>query len=234
MKGFSSFKKVFSITVLGLVLIAVSTNSLAAPLPLGKLRNSTEECEVWDYCIKGNVKTQRLPDDYVPWWVDSVEEVPKETSDNTTPHVGKLRNNSEECEVWDYYIKDNVKVQRLPDDYIIPWEDDKVVTPSSSSQEFNEELSGTEMEERFRLRDDLRYWKVWLKNEGTNDIIFSVSKGKDTKPIYLDKCGKGTWVMSSEKKEKVGTYYANYTSGKAEMKGRTACRIATTLEELDL
>ena len=231
MKGYIKFKKVFSITLLGLVLIAVSTNSFAAPL--GSLRNNSKECKIWDYYIKDNVKVQRVPDDYIPWWVDNVDETLKETSDKKTPHAGKLRNNSKECEIWDYYIKDNVKVQRVPDDYI-PWEDDKVVTPSSSRQEFSVDLSGTEMSERFRLREYLRYWKVWLKNEGANDIIFSVSKGKDTKPIYLDEYGKGTWIISSEREEEVGTYYANYTSGKAKMQGQTACRIATTLEELDL
>lgn len=45
--------------------------------------------------------------------------------------------------------------------------------------------------------------------------------------------GTSTNVYST-RKWSAATYYANFTSGKADMVGSAACRVASTLKELDL
>ena len=45
--------------------------------------------------------------------------------------------------------------------------------------------------------------------------------------------GTSTSVYSTNKWP-ADTYYANFTCGKAEMKGSAACRVASTIPELDI
>lgn len=112
-----------------------------------------------------------------------------------------------------------------------------VNTEASTSVYPSLSLSGTEMSKPFNLTRDYKYAKVWINNTGSNPLVFNITKGSPT----------GTTVPGSEvtvaAKTKMSvysthtwspdTYYANFTSGKANMSGTTSYTIASTIPELD-
>ncbi|MBU5436181.1 hypothetical protein [Pseudoflavonifractor sp. MSJ-37] len=63
------------------------------------------------------------------------------------------------------------------------------------------------------------------------DIFTSGDVVKGTN-VTID--GKTSINVYSTNKWPAGWYYANFTSGKANMKGTSSCRVASTKDELDL
>ena len=99
-------------------------------------------------------------------------------------------------------------------------------------------LSGTEMSKSFNLAGNYKYAKVWIDNKGSNSIVFTITKGSPTGSIIS---GSDVTVSANTKVSVYSTnawssdtYYANFTSGKASMSGKTSCRIASSIPELDL
>ena len=90
----------------------------------------------------------------------------------------------------------------------------------------------------FEVTKDYPYAKVWIKNDGTKSIQFTITKTSPTGSVVEGSdvtiaAGTSTNVYST-RKWSAATYYANFTSGKADMVGSAACRVASTLKELDL
>lgn len=99
-------------------------------------------------------------------------------------------------------------------------------------------LSGTEMSKKFEVTKSYPYAKVWIDNNGEGDIKFTITKKSETGTLVSGSdvtiaAGTSTSVYST-KAWSAGDYYANYTCGKANMQGTTACRVASTQHELDI
>lgn len=99
-------------------------------------------------------------------------------------------------------------------------------------------LEGDTLSQGFRLTDEYGYAKVWVQNKGSSGIKFTITKTKPTGSVIS---GSAVTIASntstsiySTNKWGAGVYFANYTSGKANMAGQTACRIASTEHELDV
>lgn len=92
--------------------------------------------------------------------------------------------------------------------------------------------NNTSLSKDFNLAGDYKYWKVWVQNTGKNKIVVSTMlDGKaDPSPVIVE--GYVTTAIYTTKPVKSGTYVSSFTSG-AGMKGKAACRIATSLSELD-
>lgn len=108
----------------------------------------------------------------------------------------------------------------------------------ASTKRWDIELEGDTINESFEVTKDYPYAKVWIKNDGTKSIQFTITKTSPTGSVVEGSdvtiaAGTSTNVYST-RKWSTATYYANFTSGKADMVGSAACRVASTLKELDL
>lgn len=101
----------------------------------------------------------------------------------------------------------------------------------SSSKGFSANLSGTDYTTRFNLTQDQGFWKVVVKNTGTNPITFVAEGAKTSNAIRIN-AGQTKEIYNTSKWP-AGTYYANFTCG-GGMKGAASCRTATTIGELEL
>jgi hypothetical protein len=98
-------------------------------------------------------------------------------------------------------------------------------------------LSGDSMSQAFEVTSTCPYAKVWVSNTGTGNIKFTITKNTPTGSVVNGSnvtiaAGTSTSVYSTNKWP-ADTYYANFTSGKADLSGDTACRVASSVEELD-
>jgi hypothetical protein len=94
------------------------------------------------------------------------------------------------------------------------------------------------MSQSFEVTSAYRYAKVWVNNTGTGNIKFTITKTSPTGSVVSGSnvtiaAGTSTSVYSTNKWT-TGTYYANFTSGKVDLSGEAACRVASTIEELDI
>lgn len=99
-------------------------------------------------------------------------------------------------------------------------------------------LTGTEMGLKFEVTASYPYAKVWINNSGSGDIKFTITRGSDTGTLVAGsdvtiKAGTSTSVFSKNAWP-ADDYYANFTCGTAKMSGTTACRVASTIHELDI
>jgi len=122
----------------------------------------------------------------------------------------------------------------LSNDTQIPEYDDDSITKSSEN---SATLSGDTMSDLFDLTEDMGWFKVWIKNEGTNDIVFTITRDSPSGSLLEGsniKIGKNKTIeVYNNKALSKGAYYINYTSGKSDMSGSTACKVASTQAELD-
>lgn len=118
--------------------------------------------------------------------------------------------------------------------------DAAIRTPSNraSIQRWSIQLSGTELSQPFDVTSSYPYAKVWINNTGSGHIVFTITK---TTP-YGTVVNGSTAIIESNTAVSIystnswpaDTYYANYTSGQAVMSGSSACRVASTIAELDV
>lgn len=108
----------------------------------------------------------------------------------------------------------------------------------ASSKRWSIDLSGDSMSKEFEVTSSYSYAKVWIDNDGVGNIKFTITKDSPTGSVVSGSnvtipAGTSVSVYSS-KAWPAATYYANFTSGKADMSGTAACRVASTLDELDI
>lgn len=108
----------------------------------------------------------------------------------------------------------------------------------ASTKRWSINLSGDSMSKAFSVTSSYPYAKVWIANNGTGNIIFTITKNSSTGDVVSGSnitiaAGKSVSVYSTNKWP-AATYYANFTSGKVDMVGLAACRVASTIEELDI
>lgn len=108
----------------------------------------------------------------------------------------------------------------------------------ASAKRWSIDLSGDSMSKEFEVTSSYPYAKVWIDNDGSGSIKFTITKTSPTGSVVSGSsvtiaAGTSTSVYST-KKWSAATYYANFTSGKANMSGTAACRVASTLDELDI
>lgn len=111
-------------------------------------------------------------------------------------------------------------------------------TTRSSTVRWSTNLSGDSMSKSFEVTSSYPYAKVWISNTGSNGIKFTITKTTPTGSVVSGSsvtvaAGTSTNVYSTNKWS-ADTYYANFTSGKANMSGSAACRVASTIDELDI
>lgn len=124
---------------------------------------------------------------------------------------------------------------------VTPEEVESVVTAPetrASTSRWSISLSGTEMSKGIEVTSSYPHAKVWVDNKGSQSIKFTITKGSETGSVVKGTsvsiaAGTSTSVYSTNKWP-ADTYYANFTCGKAEMKGSAACRVASTIPELDI
>lgn len=101
-------------------------------------------------------------------------------------------------------------------------------------------LSGNSLSKAIPLENGNHYFKVWVKNSGTQNMIITFTSGSPTGPTLTTGIktlapGESKSYYTAEHQPLYGSlYYANFTSGKADMIGVAACRVASTYAELDL
>lgn len=108
----------------------------------------------------------------------------------------------------------------------------------ASTSRWSISLSGTEMSKSIEVTSSYPHAKVWVNNEGSESIKFTITRGSETGSVVKGTsvsiaAGTSTSVYSTNKWP-ADTYYANFTCGKAQMKGAAACRVASTIPELDI
>lgn len=108
----------------------------------------------------------------------------------------------------------------------------------ASAKRWSVDLSGDSMSQAFEVTSSYPYAKVWVDNDGSSSIKFTITKNSPTGSVVSGSsitipAGTSVSVYSS-KAWPAATYYANFTSGKADMVGTAACRVASTLDELDI
>jgi hypothetical protein len=94
------------------------------------------------------------------------------------------------------------------------------------------------MSQAFEVTSACPYAKVWISNSGTGNVRFTVTEHTPTGSVVNGSnvtiaSGISTIVYSTNQWP-AGTYYANFTSGKVDLSGEAACRVASTIEELDI
>lgn len=102
-------------------------------------------------------------------------------------------------------------------------------------------LEGQEMKEEFNVKAGYGWVKVYIKNDGTKPIKFSVAEGSETGPIVMSgtvEAGKSktfyNWKFKgSENGAAVGTHVISLNCNEAVMKGRATVRIGTSKSELE-
>ncbi|MFH0345752.1 hypothetical protein ACHADS_04125 [Bacillus vallismortis] len=115
---------------------------------------------------------------------------------------------------------------------------DELISPMASKRVFDITLRGSEMSQAFTLDSDYRYVKVWTRNTSSGDIKFTITKGSKTGSVVSGSSvtipAGQSWNVYSTNAWSSGTYYANYTSGKVDLSGQSAARLASSKDELDL
>ena len=108
----------------------------------------------------------------------------------------------------------------------------------ASTKRWSIDLSGDSISKDFEVTSSYPYAKVWIDNDGSGDIKFTITKTSPTGTVVsgsnVSIPAGTTAVVYSSKKWSAATYYANFTSGKSSMSGTAACRVASTIEELDI
>lgn len=110
----------------------------------------------------------------------------------------------------------------------------------AGSKPWSMELSGDSLSKAIPLPTGDHCFRVWVKNSGTQNIIITFTSGSPTGPTLTTGIktlapGKSMSYYTAEHQPLYGSlYYANFTSGKADMAGVAACRVASTYAELDL
>lgn len=99
-------------------------------------------------------------------------------------------------------------------------------------------LSRDSMSRSIPVTSQYPYAKVWISNQGPANIQFTITKDSPTGSVVSGSMvtvvpGASVSVYSTVKWP-AAAYFANYTCGKADMSGTTACRIASTIFELDI
>jgi len=108
----------------------------------------------------------------------------------------------------------------------------------ASAKRWSIDLAGDSMSKDFEVTSSYPYAKVWIDNDGDGSIIFTITKNSSTGTVVSGSkvtiaANTSTSVYSTNKWS-AATYYANFTSGKTDMVGSAACRVASTIEELDI
>lgn len=108
----------------------------------------------------------------------------------------------------------------------------------ASTKRWEINLSGDSMSKDFEVTSAYPYAKVWVSHSGSTDIKFTITKNSPTGAVVVGSnvsIPAGTPVsVYSSKPWSAATYYANFTSGRSDMVGTAACRVASTIEELDV
>lgn len=108
----------------------------------------------------------------------------------------------------------------------------------ASTKRWSIDLSGDSMSKDFEVTSSYPYAKVWIDNDGTGNIVFTITKTSPTGSVVSGSdvtiAANTSVSVYSTKKWSAATYYANFTSGKTDMVGTAACRVASTMEELDI
>lgn len=108
----------------------------------------------------------------------------------------------------------------------------------ASTKRWSIDLSGDSISKDFEVTSSYPYAKVWIDNDGSGDIKFTITKTSPTGTVVsgsnVSIPAGTTAVVYSSKKWSAATYYANFTSGKSSMSGTATCRVASTIEELDI
>lgn len=112
------------------------------------------------------------------------------------------------------------------------------VMPASSVKLFdNITLSGDRRSEPFEVTERYPYAKVWVSLKAdSGDVRFNITKTSPTGYVVKGsdveiRAGQSVTIRSTKKWD-ADLYFANFTSGEADMVGTAACRIASTLEEI--
>jgi beta-lactamase regulating signal transducer with metallopeptidase domain len=138
-------------------------------------------------------------------------------------------------EVEEVVIDGNIGERFVAGDLIFEIVSPEEVTRMAASQ--GSSLSGDSMSQAFEVTSACPYAKVWISNSGTGNVRFTMTESTPTGSVVNGSnvtiaSGISTIVYSTNKWP-AGTYYANFTSGKADLSGDTACRVASSVEELD-
>ncbi|MCD8376393.1 MAG: M56 family metallopeptidase [Oscillospiraceae bacterium] len=141
-------------------------------------------------------------------------------------------------EIGQTYVIDDLIFEIVSDEEINQVLSDSKSQTRASTRRWSIDLTGDSMSKSFAVTSSYPYAKVWIQNSGSSDIIFTITKGSSTGTVvggksYKIAAGTSLNVWSSNKWS-AGTYYANFTSGKADMVGVAACRVASTIAELDI
>ncbi|WP_232699345.1 hypothetical protein [Brevibacillus daliensis] len=113
--------------------------------------------------------------------------------------------------------------------------DGPIVIPYISTPVLSKKLANTTMSEPFYIQPGQGWVKVYVQNNGTNDISLSVTQGKANGTVKISgtiPAGKTKEFFSSTALA-VGDHYVNLSSGRSEMTGSLSVRIASTREELN-
>ena len=106
-----------------------------------------------------------------------------------------------------------------------------------SMKPWTKELSGTSMCLEMNLTNGYQYMKFWIRNDGTKNIQFNLTKGSPTGPID-DNSSRTIYPGDSRviytNAPKTGKYYLNLTCGSENMKGIVSSRIASSIANLDV
>jgi hypothetical protein len=141
-----------------------------------------------------------------------------------------------DSEVEEVVIDGNIGERFVAGDLIFEIVSPEEVERVASSQDSS--LSGDSMSQAFEVTSACHYAKVWISNSGTGNVKFTITESTPTGSVVNGSnvtiaSGISTIVYSTNKWP-AGTYYANFTSGKAALNGEAACRVASTIEELDI
>lgn len=110
----------------------------------------------------------------------------------------------------------------------------------ASTKRWEISLSGDSLSKDFSVTKDYPYAKVWFRNDLDKkyEIVFTITQGSETGTVVTDSLvrlpGGSAISVYSRDAWPEGTYYANFTCGKADMVGSAACRVASTKAELDV
>ncbi|KAB8139333.1 hypothetical protein F9U64_00635 [Gracilibacillus oryzae] len=104
--------------------------------------------------------------------------------------------------------------------------------------EFLISLSGLDHSQQFEINGEFKYAKFWIQNTGSKSITISLEditrKDWDVIEGFTVRIPAGeTWSFYSKNALSNGTYYLNFTLGRAYMSGQSAAIIAPTLADLD-
>jgi beta-lactamase regulating signal transducer with metallopeptidase domain len=112
----------------------------------------------------------------------------------------------------------------------------------ASTVRWSTQLSGTSMSESFEVTSGYPYAKVWINNTNTSvssgGIIVTITRSSPTGTMVNGSCVKiaaNTAVrVYSTNPWLADIYYVNLTCGKSGLNGSAACRVASSLAELNV